>query len=142
MAARRWACPTTYRKSSSAPSSSRRSRSTGRAPGGRSEAGSRGKGWMDSIRRVVIDSHGHFWDPSALSYPWIEQGYALRRPVLPADYDALSADPIDGVVVVEANSAAGEAPAEGEVLAELATRDPRIMGIREVLEVAAHAHRE
>src|SRR5258708_17634437 len=139
MAASRWAGPTTYRKSSSAPSSSRQSRSTGRAPDGRSEAGSRGKGWMDSIRRMVIDSHVHFWDPTALSYPWIGQVYALRRPFLPADFAALSEDRLDGIIVVEANSAAADAPAEVEFLAELATREPRIMGIVVFLDVTDHA---
>ncbi|HEX9483186.1 MAG TPA: amidohydrolase family protein [Gemmatimonadaceae bacterium] len=94
---------------------------------------------MDSIRRMVIDSHVHFWDPTALSYPWIGQVYALRRPFLPADFAALSEDRLDGIIVVEANSAAADAPAEVEFLAELATREPRIMGIVVFLDVTDHA---
>src|SRR5258708_8352508 len=93
---------------------------------------------MDSIRRMVIDSHVHFWDPTALSYPWIGQVYALRRPFLPADFAALSEDRLDGIIVVEANSAAADAPAEVEFLAELPTREPRIMGILVLLDVPHH----
>lgn len=94
---------------------------------------------MDSIRRMVIDAHVHFWDPAELSYPWIENMYALRRPFLPADFDALSQDRLDGIVAVEANSAMTDAAAEVEFLADLASREPRIVGIVAFLDVTDHA---
>ena len=33
----------------------------------------------------VIDSHIHIWEPTVLSYPWLDSEPDLRRPFLPAD---------------------------------------------------------
>ncbi|MEO1104753.1 MAG: amidohydrolase family protein, partial [Pseudomonadota bacterium] len=50
----------------------------------------------------LIDAHHHYWDPIANDHPWLAPGAAipfrygdyeaLKRPFLPNDYDAVSAD--------------------------------------------------
>jgi Predicted metal-dependent hydrolase of the TIM-barrel fold len=53
----------------------------------------------------VIDAHVHFWDPDALSYPWLEAAPVLRRAFLPTDYAPLTDGAVTGVVVVESDCA-------------------------------------
>ena len=48
----------------------------------------------------MIDAHVHLWDPSVLTYEWLE-GSELRRPMLPAEYDRGGVG-VDGAVFVQA----------------------------------------
>src|SRR5258708_30536745 len=76
----------------------------------------------------MIDAHVHFWDPSTLHYPWLDETPALRRAFLPADFEALAAGPLDGVVFVEANCRPSQNAAEMEFVDGLISREPRIVG--------------
>jgi L-fuconolactonase len=52
----------------------------------------------------VVDSHHHFWNPSAADYPWMTSDYeVLRRPYGPSDLaPILEATGVDATVVVQA----------------------------------------
>ena len=76
----------------------------------------------------MIDAHVHFWDPTALHYPWLSGMNALERAFLPKDFDSLTDGSLDGVVFVEANCLASENVAECEFVDALAEKDSRIMG--------------
>lgn len=43
----------------------------------------------------VIDAYIHFWDPSHVTYTWLEADNGLRRSLLPVDLPEL-ATPVDG----------------------------------------------
>lgn len=77
----------------------------------------------------VVDAHVHFWDPSALRYPWLETEPALRRAYLPPDYLPFAESEVDAVLFVEANCVSAQALAEVDFVDELAEREPRIAGI-------------
>ena len=77
----------------------------------------------------AIDAHVHFWDPSALRYPWLAGEPALAAPFRPSDYEPLTAGDVDAVVFVEANVAAGQAAQEVAWVSDLAESEPRIAGI-------------
>ncbi|MEP7000925.1 MAG: amidohydrolase family protein [bacterium] len=81
---------------------------------------------MESHR--VIDAHVHFWNPTALHYPWISGMAALDRTFLPTDLKSLTAGSLDGVVFVEANCLASENVAECEFVDALAEKESRIVG--------------
>jgi len=81
---------------------------------------------MESHR--VIDAHVHFWDPTALHYPWLGGMPALERAFLPTDLASLTGGSLDGVVFVEANCFASENVAECKFVDALAEMDSRIMG--------------
>jgi L-fuconolactonase len=72
---------------------------------------------------MVVDAHVHFWDPSALRYPWLDSVPALGRAFLPRDYP----NDVHAMVFVEANCAAGESAAEIAFVNRLAAIDPRIV---------------
>lgn len=76
----------------------------------------------------VIDAHVHFWDPSALQYPWLDGIPALHRAFLPADLGALCQGALHGVVFVEANCLTTESIAECDFVDQLADIEPRIIG--------------
>jgi L-fuconolactonase len=59
----------------------------------------------------LVDSHVHFWDPQVLSYPWLADLPALRRPYRPADLGA-AADLVAAAVFVEAGCRSDQATAE------------------------------
>lgn len=82
-----------------------------------------------SERRLVLDSHVHFWNPSIMHYPWLKAAPALRRAFLPRDLDSLSARTVDGVVFVEANAVSAECLREVEFVEALARDEPRLLGI-------------
>jgi predicted TIM-barrel fold metal-dependent hydrolase len=71
---------------------------------------------------MVVDAHVHFWDPSALHYPWLDDLSALRRPFLPSDYP----DDVHAMVFVEANCAPSDSRNEVAFVERLA--EPRIVG--------------
>ena len=81
---------------------------------------------VTDARPLVIDSHVHIWDPTALEYSWLHD--ELDRPYLPAEYQD-GAPAVTGVIFVEA----GPASKTGEVAwAES-------LGWPELLGVVAHA---
>jgi len=73
---------------------------------------------------TIVDAHVHFWDPSALHYPWLDGISTLGRAFLPRDYP----DDVQAMVFVEANCAAGESAAELAFVDRLAAADRRIVG--------------
>jgi L-fuconolactonase len=89
---------------------------------------------------AVVDAHVHFWDPTELHYPWLEELPSLDRPFRPSDYHAAAGRearaPIDKLVVVEANCRPAEAEREVEFVERLAAREPRIAGIVAFADVA------
>jgi L-fuconolactonase len=81
-------------------------------------------------RGVIVDAHVHFWNPAALTYPWLAGIPALDRAFLPPDYRAATgATPIAKIVFVEANCRPSEARREVELVLQLAESEPRIAGI-------------
>lgn len=79
-----------------------------------------------------VDSHVHFWDPSALSVPWLMHAGALNRAFLPA---ALPAGGSDRWICVEAGAA--DPLAEAEWLQALAGKYPQIAAIVAALPLDA-----
>ena len=77
----------------------------------------------------VIDAHVHFWNPSALRYPWLAGEPALGRAFLPSDYARPTSGSVDAFVFVEANVAPWQSGHEVAWVSELADADPRIVGI-------------
>lgn len=78
----------------------------------------------------VVDSHVHFWDPTRLEFPWLEEHAALQSPFLPADYDrAMDGIEIEGIIFVEGNPRPDQALEEVRFIEELAAADSRIEGI-------------
>ena len=78
----------------------------------------------------ILDAHVHFWDPSALRYPWLGGLPALDRPFLPAAYaSATSGIPIDGMILVEANCLPHETLGEVAFFEQVAAADSRVAGI-------------
>ncbi|MEJ2502082.1 MAG: amidohydrolase family protein [Gemmatimonadota bacterium] len=78
----------------------------------------------------VVDAHVHFWDPAALSYPWLRTTPALDRPHRPRDYAAAHAGlPVEGCVFVEANARPDQNLDEARAVERLARAEPRIAAI-------------
>jgi len=87
----------------------------------------------------MTDAHVHFWDPSALHYPWLDELPALRRAFGPDEYATAAADaPVERLVFVECNCVAEESAREVAFVERLAEREPRIAGIVAFADVAAH----
>ncbi|AHG93136.1 amidohydrolase 2 (plasmid) [Gemmatirosa kalamazoonensis] len=87
----------------------------------------------------MTDAHVHFWDPSALHYPWLEELPALRRAFGPDEYATAAGDaPVERLVFVECNCVAEESAREVAFVERLAEREPRIAGIVAFADVAAH----
>src|SRR5690606_2286197 len=88
---------------------------------------------MTLMSLPIVDAHVHFWDPSRLEYPWLEELPALKRAFGPADYSAYagaSGTPtVEGIVFVEANPRLDLALEEVRTIEALADADPRIEGI-------------
>jgi len=77
-----------------------------------------------------VDAHVHFWDPSALRYPWIDGLPELDRPFLPASYaSATSGIPIDTMILVEANCLPHQSLGEADFFEQLAAVQSRVAGI-------------
>jgi L-fuconolactonase len=66
---------------------------------------------MPPSKRVVVDSHQHFWDLRKLSYDWMGTGPSpLRRNFLPKDLRPLIEDAgVDRTVIVQAHASLEEA---------------------------------
>ena len=78
----------------------------------------------------ITDAHVHFWDPSALRYPWLDGLPTLDRPFLPAGYaSATSGIPIDAMILVEANCLPHQTLGETAFFEQIAAADSRAAGI-------------
>jgi L-fuconolactonase len=93
-------------------------------------------------RPQVIDAHVHFWDPARLRYPWLDALPELRRPFLPADYESLADDAVDGVVFVEANCEPEQSLAEVAFVERLAAVEPRIVATVAFVDLLDEKRRE
>jgi L-fuconolactonase len=76
---------------------------------------------------LVIDSHHHLWQYSAIEYEWIDDRMAaLRRDFLPAEFiDELASTGIDGAVTVQARQTLEET----HWLLKLASKHKEILGV-------------
>ena len=95
---------------------------------------------MQGIR--VIDAHVHFWDPSALRYPWLAAEPALAAPFLPSDYTPFASGEVEAAVFVEANPAPELASEEVAWVNERADSEPRIVGIVAFLDLLDEPRRD
>jgi len=78
----------------------------------------------------IVDAHVHFWDPSRLTYPWLEELPTLDRPALAEDYArATTGIAVDAMILVEANCLPRQALDEADFFASIAASDPRVAGI-------------
>jgi L-fuconolactonase len=75
----------------------------------------------------IIDSHLHLVDRGRISYPWLSRVPKLDRDWTLADYDRLTGGvPIEGMVFVEVDVAAGDRLAEVGLVEDAAKADPRL----------------
>ena len=82
------------------------------------------------MKRAVVDSHIHFWDPDNLQYEWLANVPPINRPYLPGDLLAAAKDvDLQKIVFVQADCAAAQGIAEAEWVTSLAKDEPRIQGI-------------
>lgn len=70
----------------------------------------------------------HFWDPSVLHYPWLDELPGLKTSFLPRDYSALASGEADAVVFVEGNCDPAQGMDEVSFAARLSAEEPRIVG--------------
>ena len=82
------------------------------------------------MKRAVVDSHIHFWDPDHLQYEWLANVPPINRPYLPGDLLAAAKDvDLQKIVFVQADCASTQGIAEAEWVTSLAKDEPRIQGI-------------
>jgi L-fuconolactonase len=76
---------------------------------------------------MIIDAHHHFWDPTAVDYPWLtDELMAIRRAFTPADLEPdLRANGVDATVLVQTRSSVEET----EDFLALADRTPFVRGV-------------
>ncbi len=67
----------------------------------------------------IIDSHVHFWNPTQLRYPWLDELPALQRPFLPSDYQHAANETVSGIVFVQADCLPEQGLAEVDWVAGL-----------------------
>ncbi len=97
----------------------------------------------------IIDSHVHFWNPTQLRYPWLDELPALQRPFLPSDYQHAANETVSGIVFVQADCLPEQGLAEvdwvaglGEMVraivafAQLQKR-PLVKGVRRLIQSGA-----
>jgi len=78
----------------------------------------------------IVDAHVHLYDPSLIRYGWMRGKAALEGRHGLAELDrARGAIDIQGVVWIEVGADPGQHQDEARWVAEMATRDPRIMGL-------------
>lgn len=76
----------------------------------------------------IVDSHAHYWDPTALHYPWLADGGALGGSFLPVDHERAHAGRVAGVVAVQADCRWGQEASEVDWLESLCGSTP-VLGI-------------
>jgi L-fucono-1,5-lactonase len=76
---------------------------------------------------MIIDAHHHFWDPTAVDYPWLtDELVAIRRAFTPADLEPdLRANGVDATVLIQTRSSVEET----EDFLALADRTPFVRGV-------------
>ena len=85
---------------------------------------------------TILDAHVHFWDPTALQYPWLDAFPALRHSFSPADYSkAVETLPVERYLLVEGNCLPEQNLREVQYFTELGGSDPRIGGIIAFVEL-------
>ena len=78
----------------------------------------------------IVDTHVHFWNPTQLRYPWLDDVPKLNRPHLPEDYSrATDGVPVEQMVFVQCECDAEQYQGEADWVAALARQDPRIRAI-------------
>jgi predicted TIM-barrel fold metal-dependent hydrolase len=95
---------------------------------GRRQPGSRADALARHLIAVTVDAHVHFWDPGLRRYAWLDEQPSLLRRFGPEDYDG-GAHPVSGMIFVQADCEADQAMGEVRWVEELASVDPRILGI-------------
>lgn len=75
----------------------------------------------------VVDAHVHLWDPDVLPYPWLD-GTPLQRRRDAEDFAAVSAG-VEGLVVVQADTAPDRAVEEVRWVASLFAGSARLVGV-------------
>jgi L-fuconolactonase len=96
----------------------------------------------------IIDAHVHFWDPAALTYPWLSTVPRLQQSFLPREYRGFCVGPervpVDRLVFVEANPSAAQNLDEVELVSRLAEakRDPRIAAIVAYVDLTDRRRRD
>jgi L-fuconolactonase len=75
----------------------------------------------------IIDAHIHVWDPTVLSYPWLDADVELRRPFLPTDLERVAG--AGEWVMVQAEARHDQSLAELEWIAGLAASEPALRGM-------------
>ncbi|HYP46479.1 MAG TPA: amidohydrolase family protein [Propionibacteriaceae bacterium] len=80
-----------------------------------------------TTRRVVIDAHQHFWDPSSGGYPWLAaQPAEIQRPYGFADLAShLASQAVDGTVLVQAD----DTDADTDAMFEVAAAHVEVLGV-------------
>lgn len=89
----------------------------------------------------VVDAHVHFWDPSLLRYPWLEQVPTLQRAFLPSEFAPLRTGDVDAVVFVQADCAPEQSLGEVAWVEALSSAEPRIVGIVAYVDMLAGAEK-
>jgi L-fuconolactonase len=92
------------------------------------QPGSRADALARRLIAVTVDAHVHFWDPGLRRYAWLDDQPSLLRRFGPEDYDS-GAHPVSGMIFVQADCEADQAMCEARWVEELASVDPRILGI-------------
>jgi L-fuconolactonase len=78
----------------------------------------------------IVDAHVHLYDPSVIRYAWMRGKPALEGPHGLAKLDrARGAVDIQGIVWIEVGADPGQHQDEARRIAEIAGREPRIMGL-------------
>jgi L-fuconolactonase len=73
----------------------------------------------------IVDAHVHFWDPTTLRYPWLDEVPALARRFLPRDYATATAGiAVDTMILVEANCPPDQTLREVELFERVAAAEP------------------
>ena len=78
----------------------------------------------------IVDAHVHFWDPTTLRYPWLDEVPALARRFLPPEYATATAGiAVDTMILVEANCRPDQTLREVDFFERSAESDARVAGI-------------
>ena len=78
----------------------------------------------------IVDCHVHFYDPTRLSYPWLDGVPDINRTHLPSDYSAATATfSVEKMVFVEVDAAEEQRFEEAVFANGLIDNEPRLCGI-------------
>jgi L-fuconolactonase len=79
---------------------------------------------------TILDSHVHFWNPTRLTYRWLDKVPILKRTWEPEHFaEASKGLEVEGILFVECGRDPAENVEEAAWVGELAAREPRIRGI-------------